>query len=84
MTTKPSVIARLVAFSADRAWAVAGAALVLTTLAVMYAASHFAMTTDTDKLISSKLPFRQREAAYNKLFPEQGDQVVVVVDGQTP
>ena len=84
MTTKPSVIARLVAFSADRAWAVVGASLVLTVLAVMYAGSHFAMTTDTDKLISSKLPFRQREAAYNKLFPEQGDQVAVVVDGQTP
>jgi uncharacterized protein len=84
LTEKPSVIARIVAFSADRAWAVAGAGLLLAVLAVVYAINHFAMTTDTDKLISAKLPFRQREAAYNKLFPQQGDQVVVVIDGQTP
>jgi len=84
LTAKPSVIARLVAFSTDRPWAVAGAALALGVLATAYAASHFAMTTDTDKLISAKLPFRQREAEYNRLFPTQGDQVVVVIDGQTP
>jgi len=84
LTAKPSVIARVVAFSADRPWTVTVVALALGALAMFYAASHFAMTTDTDKLISSKLPFRQREAQYNKLFPEQGDQVVVVIDGQTP
>jgi len=84
LTARPSVIARLVAFSADRPWSVAAAALALGVLAMAYALSHFAMTTDTDKLISDKLPFRQREARYNKLFPAQGDQVVVVIDGRTP
>jgi hopanoid biosynthesis associated RND transporter like protein HpnN len=84
LTAKPSFVARLVGFSVDRAGAIALAGLVLAVLAAAYAATHFAMTTDTDKLISANLPFRQREAAYNKLFPEQGDQVVVVVDGQTP
>ena len=84
MTAKPTVIARLVAFSAARPWAVTIAALALGALAMSYSVSHFAMTTDTDKLISAKLPFRQREAQYNKLFPEQGDQVVVVIDGKTP
>jgi uncharacterized protein len=63
---------------------VAAAALALGALAMVYVVSHFAMTTDTDKLISSKLPFRQREAQYNKAFPQQGDQVVVVIDGKTP
>ncbi|HEX4183636.1 MAG TPA: MMPL family transporter [Caulobacteraceae bacterium] len=84
MTEKPSVIARLVGFSADRPLAVMAAGLIVTVLALIYAMSHFAMTTDTDKLLSTKLPFRQREAQYNKLFPEQGDQIVVVIDGQTP
>ena len=84
MIAHTSRIARLVRFSADRPWAVAAAALALGVLAMTYAASHFAMTTDTDKLISSKLPFRQREAQYNKAFPQQGDQVVVVIDGKTP
>jgi hopanoid biosynthesis associated RND transporter like protein HpnN len=84
VTAKPTAIARLVAFSTDHAWAVVIGGLALAVLAVLYAASHFAMTTDTDKLISSKLPFRQREAAYGKLFPDVGDQVVIVIDGQTP
>ena len=42
------------------------------------------MTTDTDKLISKTLPWRQRETAFNGLFQPQGDQIVVVVDGATP
>jgi hopanoid biosynthesis associated RND transporter like protein HpnN len=84
LTAKPSVVARLVASSVDRAWLVAAAGLIVGVLAVLYTVSHFAMTTDTDKLISAKLPFRQREAAYNRLFPQQGDQVVIVVDGKTP
>jgi uncharacterized protein len=84
LTSKPSAIARLVAFSVDRAWPIAVGAVVLTVMAAVYVATHFAMTTDTGKLISERLPFRQREAAYSKLFPQQGDQVVIVVDGQTP
>lgn len=84
MTERPSVIARLVGFSADRPLVVTAAGLIVTVLALVYAMSHFAMTTDTNKLISNKLPFRQREAQYDKLFPSQGDQIVVVVDGQTP
>jgi hypothetical protein len=60
LTEKPSVIARLVGFSADRPLTVTAAGLVVTVLALIYAMSHFAMTTDTDKLLSTKLPFRVR------------------------
>ena len=71
MIAQTSRIARLVRFSADRPWMVTAAALLLGVAAMAYAGSHFAMTTDTDKLISSKLPFRQREAQYNKAFPSR-------------
>ncbi len=57
---------------------------ILGAAALAYAGSHFAMTTDTDKLISKALPWRQRETAFNTLFQPQGDQIVVVVDGATP
>ena len=79
-----SPIARLVAFSCQRAWAVAALGLVLGAGALAYAASHFAMTTDTDQLISKALPWRQREAAFNRLFQPGGDQIVMVIDGATP
>jgi hypothetical protein len=42
------------------------------------------MTTETDKMLSKALPWRQRETAFNNLFQPQGDQIVVVIDGATP
>jgi hopanoid biosynthesis associated RND transporter like protein HpnN len=63
---------------------VAAAGLLLGAAACLFAVTHFAMTTDTDRLISKSLPWRQRETAFNNLFLPQGDQIVVVVDGATP
>ena len=42
------------------------------------------MTTDTDQLLSRKLPYLKRDAAFNRLFHPEGDRLVVVVDGVTP
>ncbi len=60
----------------------AGVALGL--LALGFTATHFALTSDTAGLISSKLDWRQREDAYDRAFPGQGDSIVVVIDGATP
>jgi hopanoid biosynthesis associated RND transporter like protein HpnN len=49
-----------------------------------FVADHFAMTTDTYSLLSPKLPWRVRQAAFNAAFPSEGSDIVVVVDGQTP
>ncbi len=84
MTARPSLIGRLVALCADRAWIVLLLALALGIGAATYAVGHFAMSTDTNALLSPKLPWRIREAAFNKAFPPTGSQIVVVVDGQTP
>ncbi len=79
-----SRIGRLALFCCDHARAVALAGLALGFICLLYAASHFAMNTDTNALISRKLPWRVRETAYNQLFHPGGDQTVVVVDGETP
>ena len=42
------------------------------------------MTTDTETLLSAKLPWRVRQAAFDKAFPSAGSSLVVVVDGRTP
>ena len=77
-------IARLVGFATARPWLTLLAALVLTVLSAVYAAGHFEMSTDTAELISAKTPWRQDEARFDAAFPQNANQIVVVVDGATP
>jgi hypothetical protein len=84
VSRRPSLIGRLVALCADRAWVVAALGLLLGAAAAAYAVGHFSMNTNTDDLISRRLPWRVRAATYDKAFPPNGAQIVVVVDGQTP
>ncbi len=79
-----SLIARLVGLSAARAWIVVAAAIILCAATTQYVMSHFAMTTDTSALLSSKLPWRVRQATFDRVFPQDDSNVVVVVDGRTP
>jgi hypothetical protein len=79
-----SLIARVVALSVARAWIVVAAVVILCVVMLSLVASHFAMTTDTAALLSPKLPWRVRQAEFNKAFPSEGSDIVVVIDGQTP
>jgi hopanoid biosynthesis associated RND transporter like protein HpnN len=83
-STRLPIVARLVAFSADHAAVVAALGLALAVAAAVFAATHFSLNSDTDQLISWKLPWRQHEALFNRLFHTEGDQIIVVVDGATP
>ncbi len=56
----------------------------LTFGAVAYTYEKFAINTDNSQLISSKLPWRQRELQLDAAFPQQVDTLLVVVDGATP
>ena len=60
---------------------VAGA---LTLVALVYAAHNFAIDTDSAKLISSRLPWRERGAVFDAAFPQRSDLIAIVVDGATP
>jgi uncharacterized protein len=79
-----SPIVRLVGLSVGRARIVVAMATILCAAVAGYVVSHFAMTTDTSALLSSKLPWRVRQAEFNKVFPQDASSVVVVVDGRTP
>src|SRR5262249_16534644 len=48
-----------------------------------YVATHFAMNTNSDSLISSSLPWRQTEIAYDAAFPQQNNLIFAVIDGVT-
>ena len=58
--------------------------LLLAAGAGWYTATHFAMNTDSEKLISANVPWRQREIKFDKLFPQQTGLILVVIDGATP
>ena len=78
------LVERIVAFSCRNALLVA---LVLVGAAVtlgVYTAAHFRMNTNTETLVSRNTAWRQREIAYDRLFPQENNLVLVVIDGATP
>src|SRR4249920_2294056 len=62
---------------------VIGAAVLLALVAGIYAARHFAIDADVNKLISQDLPWRQREAAFDKFFPPKEETILAVIDAPT-
>jgi len=78
-----SLIARVVAACTGRAWIVLAAVIVLCAATLQYIAGHFSVTTETDQLLSPRLPWRARQRAFDAAFPQNGSDLVVVVDGQT-
>ncbi|MBI1776108.1 MAG: MMPL family transporter [Proteobacteria bacterium] len=78
------ILIALVDFSRRWAAALALAALVATLALGDYVAGHIAIDTDVAKLIADDLPWRQREAAFDKAFPQFTDLIAVVIDARTP
>ena len=76
-----SWIGRVVATSARHPFIVLFLSLALTAVALVYSAGHFAMTTDTAQLISTKDKWREHELAYERAFPSLQWLTVVVIDG---
>ncbi len=66
-----------------RAVQVIGLAVLLALGSGIYAARHFAIDADVNKLISKDLPWRQREAAFDRSFPSKEETILAVVDAPT-
>ena len=79
-----TLVTKLVKASIDHRWAVIILSAVLAALAGYYTATHFAITTDTGKLIDSNVRWRQLEITFDKAFPQRSGLTVIVIDGQTP
>ncbi|HTC05608.1 MAG TPA: MMPL family transporter [Xanthobacteraceae bacterium] len=83
MKTITAFVVRAIDFCIHHAWPVIGLALVLTVASSWYAATHFSMTTDINKLISTDIPWRKRELLFEKAFP-QYELIVAVIEAPTP
>jgi uncharacterized protein len=79
-----AAVARAVRLSTRHAWVVIAVFLVASVLAGIYVSRHIAINTDSSKLLSSSLPWRQQEIKLNALFPQRTDQLIAVIDGTTP
>jgi hopanoid biosynthesis associated RND transporter like protein HpnN len=84
VSTRTSLIGRIVAASSRHPLIVLLVALGVMLAALVYTADHFAMTADTSQLISAKLKWRQRELAFQAAFPKLDKLTMVVIDGATP
>jgi hypothetical protein len=70
--------------SRRHAWAVTLILLLLSLGCGIYTARHISIDTDTNRLISPELPWRQREAAMDRAFPQNADLLAIVIDAETP
>ena len=78
------VIERIVAFCCRwPAW-VTMAGLLLAAAAGAFTSTHFAMNSNSEELISADIGWRQREIQFDRLFPQQSNLILVVIDGKTP
>ena len=73
------LLGAIAAFCRIRAGAVVLGFLVLAGLAAALAGLRLGVSTDTDALFDTALPWRQRELAMAKAFPQFSDLLIAVV-----
>ncbi len=78
------IIHLIVDLSRRFALAVALIGVALTGVAGYYAGTNLSIDTDVDKLLDPNLPWRQREMAFDRDFPQFDNLIAVVIDGETP
>src|SRR5262245_30073985 len=65
------------------AWPVIGVAILLTLITAFYSVRHFSINTDVNRLISTDLPWRQRELAMDQTFSHRNESILAVVEAPT-
>ncbi len=69
-----SFIVRIVGFSSRYSGLIVLATLLVAFAAGYYVSGHFAMNSRTEELISPQTQWRQREAIYDRAFPQQASR----------
>jgi len=73
-----------VRLSSRYSWPVILGFLLVAIVSISYVTRHFAITTDSNNLLSSSLPWRQQELMLDRAFPQRVDQIIAVIDATTP
>ncbi|TMJ74512.1 MAG: hypothetical protein E6G80_04060, partial [Alphaproteobacteria bacterium] len=83
LTMLQRAIVTIVDYCTRYAAQIIGIAVLLGLVTGIYAAGHFAIDADVNKLISKELPWRQREVAFEKSFPPKEETILAVIDAPT-
>jgi hopanoid biosynthesis associated RND transporter like protein HpnN len=78
------VVARWTVWAARHPAPVLSLALLATVFAGGWAVRHLSVDSDTGSMISERLPWRQAFLAYEREFPQLGDEIQVVIEADTP
>lgn len=81
---RPNIVARIVDACTRRPWPVLLVAALVTALSCWWVVGHFAMSTNASELISADVKWRVDERRLNEAFPQNGNVILVVIDGETP
>jgi hopanoid biosynthesis associated RND transporter like protein HpnN len=76
-------VAAIIRLCARWSWWVIAVAVAASAAAGTFAATHFSITTDINRLISPDIPWRQREAQFERAFPGHYSSTLVVVEAPT-
>lgn len=79
-----AAMTRLVWLSSRYPWPVILGFLLVAIVSGSYFMRHFVITTDSNKLLSSSLPWRQQEVMLDLAFPQRIDRIIAVIDATTP
>ena len=79
-----AAIAGVVRLSTRTAWLVIPGFVIAAIASGSYVSRHIAINTDSSKLLSSSLPWRQQEKKLDEDFPQRTDRIIAVVDATTP
>src|ERR1700738_3034961 len=64
-------------------WPIVAIAAIVAVICGDYTAKKFEINTDIGRLISPDLPWRQRELAFEKAFPQRLESILAIVDAPT-
>lgn len=78
------VVEGLVARACRHPAAMVTAVLLLSIAAAAYVGAHFSVHTEIAALIPAETPWRRDAAVFERAFAEEGDDITVVIDAQTP
>ncbi len=79
-----SAIGSIISFAQKQAWVVIFCAIGAAFATANYTLKNLAINTNTEEMLSEKLPWRITYDAYKSEFPYFSDTIVIVVDAVTP
>jgi hopanoid biosynthesis associated RND transporter like protein HpnN len=74
-----AAIVSVVDYCTRYAYATIAVSLLIAGISVYYTGEHFAINTDITKLISKDVAWRQRELAFDRLFPDRSERFILAV-----